>query len=103
MADSSGGPLAQESLQPLTTIIQHVHREGWLQPYPEGLVHHEVGIDQIAADSVSPALHVRLTGEVTGEQQAGADLVLIQVAQQIDSLDAAFRPQGKGKAEPGRI
>src|SRR5690606_21713544 len=49
------------------------------------------------------ALHVRLAGQVSGEQQARANPLLVQIAQQLDTLDTAPVAQSDREAEPGRI
>ena len=37
---------------------------------------------------IVPADHVGLAGQVAGEQQAGADLVLVEIVEQVHPLDA---------------
>ena len=59
-------------------ILQHVLRQGRLYADPEGVVHDEADLGQIAADAVVDALHVGLAGEVAGKEQARADFVLVE-------------------------
>ena len=59
-------------------ILQHVLRQGRLYADPEGVVHDDVGLGQVAADAVALVLHVGLAGEVAGEQQSGANFVLVE-------------------------
>ena len=48
--------------------LKHLFSQRWLNAYPEGVVHHVVGVGQVAADTVVGALHVWLSGEVAGKQ-----------------------------------
>ena len=59
--------------------LSHLPRQRRLHPNPEGVVHHIVGIGQVAADTVVGTDHVGLASQVARKQQAGADLLLIQV------------------------
>jgi len=48
--------------------LQHLFRQRWLHPNPEGVIHHIVGVGQVAADAVVGSLHVWLSGEVAGKE-----------------------------------
>ena len=48
--------------------LQHLERQSRLHANPESVVHHIVGIGQVAADAVMGALHVRLAGQITCKQ-----------------------------------
>lgn len=74
-----------------------------LHAKPESLVHGAVGVSQIANDAVLDVLEVGLPGEVAGEEQAGADLVLVEELEQVDALDAARLLERDREAEPGRV
>jgi len=69
--------------------LQHFLGQSRLDAYPESVVHHIIGVAQIAANSVIGVDHVRLTGQVTGEEQSSSYFVLIQVSKQIQSRDGA--------------
>ncbi len=48
--------------------LQHLFSQRWLNAYPEGVVHHVVGIGQVATDTVVGAFHIWLSGQVPGKQ-----------------------------------
>ena len=62
-----------------------------------------VGVGQLPVDAVIAPAHVGLAGDVAGEQQTGADLVLVEIAQEIDTVDVGGILQGEREAEPGGI
>ena len=47
--------------------LQHYWRQRGLNPNPESVVHHVVGVGQVAADTVVGPSHVRLACEVAGK------------------------------------
>lgn len=67
------------------------------------MVHGAVGVGQFAYDAILDVLEVGLPGEVAGKEEAGADLVLVEVFEKVDTLDAARLLEGDREAEPGRI
>jgi hypothetical protein len=80
--------------------FHHLFGERGLYANPEGVVHHVIRIDQVAADAVVGADHVGLASQVAGKQQAGADLVLVQVGEQVQPGDGAVFFERDGEAEP---
>ncbi|MNR46351.1 hypothetical protein D3C85_1653040 [compost metagenome] len=48
-------------------------------------------------------MEVRLAGKITGKQQAGTDLVLIQELEQVDTIDPGAFLQGDWEAKPGWV
>ena len=71
----------QVGLDAACRVFQHLFREGGLDADPEGVVHDNVGLGQVAADAVVLAFHVGLAGEIAGEEQSGADFVLVEGGQ----------------------
>ena len=67
---------------------------------PEGVVHHVIGVGQVATDPIVDTDHVGLAGQVAGKQQTGADLVLVQVGEQVQPRYRAVLFQSDWKAEP---
>ena len=57
--------------------LQHYWRQRGLNPNPESVVHHVVGISKIAADAVVSPNHVWLASEVSCKKQASSYLVLV--------------------------
>ena len=45
--------------------------------------------------------HVGLAEQVAGEQQAGADPVLVEIAEQVDTSRGGCGGEGEREAEPG--
>lgn len=91
---------AQVSLDLARTKLQHFPCQRRLDADPESVVHHIVGIGQVAADPEIGTDHVGLAGQVAGEQQAGADLVLVEVGEQFEARHRAIFLQRDRKAEP---
>lgn len=54
---------------------------------PKCLVHHDIGIGEVATDPEVLADHVGLSRQVAGEKEACPDLVLVEVVQQVNPLD----------------
>ena len=77
-ADVSSRHVSLKAFDPSRRILQHHFREGGLYADPEGVVHDDVGLGQVAADAVVLALHVGLAGEVAGKEQSGADFVFVE-------------------------
>ena len=48
--------------------IKHLLCQRWLDTNPEGVVHHVVGVGQVANDTVVGAFHIWLSGEVAGKE-----------------------------------
>lgn len=94
---------AEISLDLVRCKFQHLRRQRRLNANPECVVHHVVGVGKVTADAVVGADHVRLARQVAGKQQAGADLVLVQVGEQVQPGDRAVFFQRDGEAEPGRV
>lgn len=67
------------------------------------MIHYDVGVGQIAADPIIAAFHIGLTGQVTGEEQASADLVLIEVLLQFDARNTRAFLDRNRETEPGGI
>ena len=66
-------------------------------------MHDPIRILEIANHAVLTSLEVRLSGQVSAEEQTGTDLMLIQMPQQIDPCDTALWSQRDRKAEPRRV
>ena len=78
-------------------------RERGLHADPEGVVHHVVGVGQVAADAVLGSCAYRAGASGCRRTVAGADLVLVEVGQQVQARDRAVVLERDGKAKPGRI
>ena len=64
--------------------LHHLIGKRGLNADPEGVVHHIVGVGKVAADTLVCSDHVGLARKVSGKQQAGANLVLVQIGEQIE-------------------
>ncbi len=82
--------------------VQHFRSQSRIHPNPERVVHDCISIGQRAADAEVAPDHVGLARQIPGEEQACADLVLVQVIEQIHTADWCLVAQGDGKTEPGR-
>src|SRR5438128_1511616 len=60
---------AEKRFELLGDVIEVVGLQAGKCTEPERLVHHHVGVRQLATDPEIPPDHVRLTGQVAGEQQ----------------------------------
>src|SRR4051812_45513939 len=60
---------AEEFLELLDDVVELLRAQARPDAEPEGLVHHDVGVGQLAAHAEVAADHVRLAREVAGEQQ----------------------------------
>ncbi len=47
--------------------FQHLSCQGRLHPNPEGVVHHVVGVRQVAADTIIGTDHIGLAGQIAGK------------------------------------
>lgn len=94
---------AEELFELGDDIIQVVVAQTRVDTDPEGLIHDAVGIGQLTDYAVVAAFKIGLAGQVTGEQQTGADLGFIQELDQLDTADAGGLLQGDREAEPGRF
>src|SRR5438128_644924 len=76
---------AEESFDSRCSVIEHLLAEPRINADPERLVHYDVGILERTANAIFSSDHVGLTREISGEKQTGADLVLIEITEQVDS------------------
>ena len=72
---------SEEFFQFASDKFEVLSLESWVHAQPKRLIHNDIGVGQVAADAKVLADHVWLSGQISGEQQAGSDLVVSQVIQ----------------------
>src|SRR5215470_15295455 len=65
--------------------IEHLFGDARKHADPERVVHDPVGVREASRNAVVAADHRRLSRQIAGEQQPRADLVLIEIFEQLDS------------------
>ena len=73
----------EELLDLCCSVFEHGFSQPRIHTDPERVIHHYVRIAQVAGDTEVAPCHIRLAHEVTREQQTCANLVLIEVSEQI--------------------
>ena len=67
---------------------------------PEDLVHDEVGVGEVADFAVVDVGVGGLTGEVSAEEEAGADFGFVEFEDEGFTGEFGIGPDGDGEAEP---
>lgn len=67
---------------------------------PEGLVHDDVRVREIATDAVRLTQHVRLLGKVPCEKEPGPNPALVEEIQEIHAFNSGRRFQNDRETEP---
>ncbi|KAG1253004.1 hypothetical protein G6F65_017667 [Rhizopus arrhizus] len=96
-------PDAEEELDPAGGVVQHFRRQCRLHANPERVLHDDLGVGQLTRDAVVLAHHRGLTRQVAGKQQARADLVLVQIRQQVHAPHLCFGAKRNRESEPGWV
>lgn len=77
--------------------------QGRLDSNPKGLIHDDVGIFEISTDPEILSQHVRLTRQVSGKEQSGSDLAIIQLFGELNATDRRTLSQCDRETKPGGI
>ena len=67
---------------------------------PEGLVHDAIGIGQFPHYAETTTFEIGLAGQVTGEQQTGTNLCIIEEFNQLNTANTCRLFQGNRKTKP---
>src|SRR4051812_30743869 len=81
---------AKEGFEFLDREVEHLAREAREYANPEGVVHDAVCVGQLARNAEISTRHIRLARQVARKQKARADLVFVEIGQEIDPVGAGF-------------
>ena len=87
-------------------VVDHLVGHAGVNADPEGVVHDKVGVGQLARHAVgvgaADLVKARVLDQVAAEQQAGLDIVVLNIAGHGVAVQAGFRLDRNQEAEPGR-
>ena len=84
-------------------VVEHFSGQAGIHADPEDVVHHEIGVGQLAEDAVFAVLVDGLAKKIAGEHEPRANLLCLERGDELLAREGRILTHPDGKAEPRRV